>query len=126
MLTKVQILYKKLRVKIKRKSRKLLLRKCPQKKGTCLKVFLLPPKKPNSAQRKVLKVVLTSTKRTTHCHIPGIKHSLQRYSNVLIRGGRVRDLPGVKFRAIRGKFDCRRVYNRIKARSKYGIPKIER
>jgi small subunit ribosomal protein S12 len=123
--TKVQLLCKKTRHR-KRKNKKLLLRKCPQKKGTCLKVFLLAPKKPNSAQRKISKIVLTSTKKKTHCHIPGIKHSLQRYSTVLVRGGRVRDLPGVKYRAIRGKFDLKRVYNRTKARSKYGIPKIEK
>jgi small subunit ribosomal protein S12 len=126
MSTKVQLLYKKMRVCRKRKNKKLLLKKCPQKKGTCIRVFLLPPKKPNSAQRKIAKIVLTSTKKKTHCHIPGIKHSLQRYSTVLIRGGRVRDLPGVKYRAIRGKFDLKRVYNRTKSRSKYGIPKVER
>ena len=66
-----------------------------------------------------------SNRKTTQCHIPGIKHSLQRYSTVLIRGGRVRDLPGVKYRIIRGKFDLKRVYDRFKARSKYGIPKIK-
>jgi small subunit ribosomal protein S12 len=124
MLTKVQLVVKKNRYKKKRKNKKLLLRGCPQKKGTCLRVFLLSPKKPNSASRKVVKVVLIYTKARTHCHIPGIGHSLQRYSTVLIRGGRVRDLPGVKYRVIRGKFDVKRVYDRMKARSKYGIPKI--
>jgi small subunit ribosomal protein S12 len=122
MFTRVQLLLKKkTRKRRQRKNRKLLLNRCPQKKATCLKVFLLAPKKPNSAQRKIVKIVLTATKRKTHAHIPGIKHSLQRYSTVLIRGGRVRDLPGVKYRTIRGKFDLRRVYNRTKARSKYGI-----
>lgn len=89
----------------------------------CIHCNVTSPKKPNSASRKVLKAVLTSTKKTTNCHIPGIKHSLQRYSTVLIRGGRVRDLPGVKYRVVRGKFDLKQVYDRLKARSKYGIPK---
>lgn len=121
--TPVQLLCKKYRKKKVKKVKKVLLNKCPQKKGTCLKVFIASPKKPNSASRKVAKVILISTTRTTHCHIPGIKHNLQRYSTVLIRGGRVRDLPGVKYRAIRGQFDLKRVYDRVKARSKYGIPK---
>jgi small subunit ribosomal protein S12 len=126
MSTKVQLLLKKNRqVRIK-KTKKLLLAKCPQKKGTCLKVFITSPKKPNSASRKVTRVVLLSTKKRTNCHIPGIKHNLQRYSTVLIRGGRVKDLPGVKYRVIRGKFDLKCVYNRFKARSKYGIPKLEK
>ena len=101
----------------------MILDKCPQKKGTCLKVFVTSPKKPNSASRKIVKVVLTSTRKKTHCHIPGIKHSLQRYSTVLFRGGRVKDLPGVKYRLIRSKFDLKYVYDRSKSRSKYGIPK---
>ena len=70
-----------------------------------------------------MKVVLLSNRKKTHCHIPGIKHSLQRYSTVLIRGGRVKDLPGIKYRLVRGKFDLKYVYDRTKARSKYGIPK---
>ena len=97
----------------------------PQVKGSCNKVFTRSPKKPNSANRKVAKVALTSNKKKTICHIPGIKHSLQRYSTILIRGGRVRDLPGIKYRAVRGKLDLKKVYDRFKARSKYGIPKIE-
>jgi len=124
--TKVQLFLKKNRIIKKKKVKKLILEKCPQKKGTCLKVFVTAPKKPNSASRKVAKVLLLSNKKKTHCHIPGIKHSLQRYSTVLIRGGRVKDLPGVKYRVVRGKFDLKRVYDRLKARSKYGIPKIEK
>lgn len=123
MSTKVQLLIKKIRQKKKKKVKKLILDKCPQKKGTCLKVFVTSPKKPNSASRKIVKVVLTSTRKKTHCHIPGIKHSLQRYSTVLFRGGRVKDLPGVKYRLIRSKFDLKYVYDRSKSRSKYGIPK---
>jgi small subunit ribosomal protein S12 len=122
MNTKIQYIAKSLRQRKKKKVKKLLLEKCPQKKATCLKVFITSPKKPNSASRKVAKVVLLSNRKVTHCHIPGIKHSLQRYSTVLIRGGRVKDLPGVKYRLIRGKFDLKRVFDRFKARSKYGIP----
>jgi small subunit ribosomal protein S12 len=107
------------------KNKKLILDSCPQKKATCLKVFITSPKKPNSASRKVVKVVLLSSRKTTQCHIPGIKHNLQRYSTVLIRGGRVRDLPGIKYRLIRGKFDLKEVYDRTKARSKYGVNKIK-
>jgi small subunit ribosomal protein S12 len=126
MSTKIQLLLKKNRKKKIKKTKKLILEKCPQKKGTCLKVFIASPKKPNSASRKVVKVVLLSTKKQTQCHIPGIKHSLQRYSTVLIRGGRVKDLPGIKYRVIRGKFDLKCVYDRFKARSKYGISKLEK
>jgi small subunit ribosomal protein S12 len=107
------------------KNKKLILDSCPQKKATCLKVFITSPKKPNSASRKVVKVILLSSRKTTQCHIPGIKHNLQRYSTVLIRGGRVRDLPGIKYRLIRGKFDLKEVYDRTKARSKYGVNRIK-
>jgi small subunit ribosomal protein S12 len=123
MSTKIQYIIKKFRKKNKKKVKKLILEKCPQKKATCLKVFVSSPKKPNSASRKVAKVVVLSNKKITQCHIPGVKHSLQRYSTVLLRGGRVKDLPGVKYRLIRGKFDLKKVFNRAKARSKYGIPK---
>lgn len=125
MSTKIQLILKKISKKKKKKNKKLVLEKCPQKKAVCLKVFVTSPKKPNSANRKVAKVALTSNKKKTICHIPGIKHSLQRYSTILIRGGRVRDLPGIKYRAVRGKLDLKKVYDRFKARSKYGIPKIE-
>lgn len=125
MYTKIQLIAKQARQKKRRKKKTLILEKCPQKKGTCIKVFLTAPKKPNSASRKVAKVLL-STKKKTDCYIPGIKHSLQKYSTVLIRGGRVRDLPGVKYKVIRGKFDLKRVYDRFKARSKYGIPRLDK
>jgi len=121
-MTKIQLLIKKQRVLKSHKNRKSLLNNCPQKKATCLKVFTVAPKKPNSASRKVVKVFFSS--KSVDCHIPGIKHSLQKYSTVLIRGGRVKDLLGVNFRVIRGKFDLHRVYDRWKSRSKYGIPKI--
>jgi small subunit ribosomal protein S12 len=99
---------------------------CPQKKGTCTKIFITKPKKPNSASRKTAKVLLLSTRKQIICHIPGIKHNLQKYSSVLIRGAKVRDLPGIKYRAVRGKFDLKRVYDRTKSRSKYGIPKLNK
>ena len=121
MNTKVQYIIKSVRKNKIKKNKKLMLEGCPQKKATCLKVFIMSPKKPNSASRKVAKVIIMSTRRATHCHIPGIKHSLQRYSTVLIRGGRVKDLPGVKYRLIRGQFDLKKVYDRFKARSKYGV-----
>lgn len=116
-------------VKQNKKSKKIkrrALEKCPQKKGTCIKIFITTPKKPNSAARKTAKVVLLSNKKQVICHIPGIKHSLQKYSSVLIRGAKVRDLPGIKYRVIRGKFDLKRVYDRTKSRSKYGIPKLNK
>jgi small subunit ribosomal protein S12 len=125
MLTKTQLLSKFTRKSKVYKRKTLLLNNCPQKKATCLKVFTTSPKKPNSASRKVSKVILLSTKKTTYCHIPGIKHSLQRYSTVLIRGGRVKDLPGVKYRVIRGVFDLKAVFGRFKARSKYGVKKLK-
>jgi small subunit ribosomal protein S12 len=124
MSTKKQQLTNKSK-KIKRSKRKAL-DKCPHKKGTCTKVFITTPKKPNSAARKTAKVFLLSNKISVHCHIPGIKHSLQRFSSVLIKGARVRDLPGVKYRAVRGKFDLKRVYDRTKSRSKYGVPKLDK
>lgn len=109
----------------KKKVRKQALGKSPQKKGTCMKIFITTPKKPNSAARKTIKVILSSNKTRIQCHIPGIGHTLQRYSTVLIHGASVKDLPCIKYRAIRGKFDLKEVYNRKKARSKYGISKIK-
>jgi small subunit ribosomal protein S12 len=123
MLTKLQLLKKKF---CKTKStRTKALDNSPQKKGNCLKIFITTPKKPNSAARKTVKVLLVSNKKITRCHIPGIKHSLQKYSTVLVRGARVRDLPSINYRIIRGKFDLKRVYDRTKARSKYGINKLD-
>lgn len=123
-MTKIQLILKKLKKKKIRKNKKKVLDNCPQKKGICIKVFILAPKKPNSASRKVVKVLLSNKKKTC-CHIPGIKHSLQRYSTVLIRGGRVKDLPAVKYRVVRGKFDLKGVYERFTARSKYGVKRIK-
>jgi small subunit ribosomal protein S12 len=94
----------------------------PQLKGVCIKVFVRTPKKPNSALRKVTKLKL-SNKLRVESYIPGEGHNLQEYSVVLMRGGRVPDLPGVKYHTIRGKYDFQGVKNRKKARSKYGIKK---
>jgi len=96
------------------------LRKNPQIKGVCVKVFVRTPKKPNSALRKVTKLKLSNNLKI-ESYIPGEGHNLQEYSVVLVRGGRIPDLPGVKYRNIRGKYDFQGVKNRKKARSKYGI-----
>ena len=95
------------------------LEKCPQKRGVCLNVTTTSPKKPNSAMRKIAKVRLTNRMEGT-VYIPGEGHNLQEHSVVLIRGGRVKDLPGVRYHIIRGVLDTAGVQNRKQARSKYG------
>ena len=112
-----------------RKPRKTLvkspaLERSPQKKGVCLKVFTRTPKKPNSALRKVARLRLTTKKRIT-AYIPGEGHTLQEYSTVLMRGGRVKDLPGVRYHLVRGKYDFLGLKNRKQSRSKYGIKNIK-
>lgn len=100
------------------------LEKCPQKKATCLKILIMTPRKPNSALRKVAWVLLSNYHRV-HAYIPGMGgHTLQKHSVVLVRGGRVKDLPGIKYTIIRGKFDLKRIYDRRSAPSKYGAKKI--
>lgn len=99
------------------------LEKCPHKKGVCLKVYTRTPKKPNSAIRKIAKVKLTN-KFEIIAYIPGMTHNLQEHSVVLIRGGRVKDLPGVRYHIIRGKYDFQGLQNRKKSRSKYGTKKL--
>ncbi len=94
----------------------------PQKRGVCIKVYTTTPKKPNSALRKVCRVKLTNGLEVT-AYIPGEGHNLQEHSVVLIRGGRVKDLPGVRYHVIRGTLDCVGVKNRKKSRSKYGVKK---
>jgi small subunit ribosomal protein S12 len=94
----------------------------PQLKGVCLRTLTKNPKKPNSALRKVAKIRL-SNKKVVYAHIPGEGHNLQEHGVVLIRGGRVPDLPGIKYRCVRGKFDLGGVSGRISSRSKYGVPK---
>lgn len=98
------------------------LQGCPQKRGVCIRVYTVTPKKPNSALRKVAKVRLTNGIEIT-AYIPGIGHNLQEHSVVLVRGGRVRDLPGVRYKIIRGALDAAGVQNRRKSRSKYGTPR---
>lgn len=98
------------------------LNKGPQRKGICRQVFTRTPKKPNSALRKVARLRLSTKKRVT-AYIPGEGHTLQEYSTVLMRGGRVKDLPGVKYHLVRGKYDFLGLKNRKQARSKYGSKK---
>ena len=104
------------------KSKTPALQKNPQKKGVCIKIFTRTPKKPNSALRKVAKIKL-STGKKLESYIPGEGHNLQEYSVVLMRGGRVADLPGVKYHLIRGKYDFNGVKNRKNSRSLYGTKK---
>jgi small subunit ribosomal protein S12 len=95
------------------------LQKCPQKRGVCTRVYTVTPKKPNSALRKVARVRLTNRIEVT-TYIPGVGHNLQEHSIVLIRGGRVKDLPGVRYHVVRGTLDASGVEDRRQARSKYG------
>ena len=118
-----QLFLKKQKRLIKNKKQKSpALKKCPQKKGICLKVYTRTPKKPNSALRKVAKIKLTN-KQTIISYIPGIGHTLQEHSIVLVRGGRVKDLPGVKYHLIRNKYDLLGILKRVTSRSKYGTKK---
>lgn len=118
-----QLLNKKNRREKKKKVlKKPALMKCPQKQGVCIRVYTKTPKKPNSALRKVAKIRLTNNSEII-ASIPGEGHNLQEHSVVLIRGGRVKDLPGVKYKIIRGVFDLQGVINRKQARSKYGAQK---
>jgi small subunit ribosomal protein S12 len=111
----VRIGRKKLRVK----SKSPALTNCPQRRGVCTRVYTATPKKPNSALRKVCRVRLTNGFEVTS-YIPGVGHNLQEHSVVLIRGGRVKDLPGVRYHTIRGTLDTQGVANRKQSRSKYG------
>jgi len=103
-------------------SRAPALGKAPQKKGTCLRVFTMTPRKPNSALRKVARLRLFNNKYIT-AYIPGEGHNLQKYGDVLVRGGRIKDLPGIKYTIVRGKFDITSVGLRKQGRSKYGTIK---
>lgn len=107
------------REQVKRKNTAPALRGCPQKRGVCIRVYTSTPKKPNSALRKVARVRLTNGMEVT-TYIPGIGHNLQEHSVVLIRGGRVKDLPGVRYHVIRGTLDSIGVADRKNSRSKYG------
>ena len=106
-------------MKMEDKSKSPALAACPQRRGVCTRVYTTTPKKPNSAMRKVARVRLTNGKEV-NAYIPGEGHNLQEHSIVLVRGGRVRDLPGVRYHVIRGAYDAAPVQNRMQARSKYG------
>ncbi len=114
------------RPRSKRKGRKRIsdISGSPQKRGVCLIVRTQTPKKPNSALRKIARVRLTNGKELT-AYIPGIDHKLKEHSTVILRGGRVRDLPGVRYHIIRGVLDCAGVDNRRQGRSKYGTKKAK-
>ncbi|MBQ5345727.1 MAG: 30S ribosomal protein S12 [Acidaminococcaceae bacterium] len=117
-------LIRKGREVLKSKSTAPALKECPQKRGVCTRVYTTTPKKPNSALRKVARVRLTNGIEVT-AYIPGIGHNLQEHSVVLIRGGRVRDLPGVRYHIIRGSLDTAGVANRNQGRSKYGAKRAK-
>ncbi len=115
----IQQLIRNERHKTKQKTKSPALKSCPQRRGVCTRVYTTTPKKPNSALRKVARVRLTSGFEVT-AYIPGIGHNLQEHSVVMIRGGRVKDLPGVRYHIIRGTLDTAGVKDRRQGRSKYG------
>jgi small subunit ribosomal protein S12 len=115
-------LYKSRRLNQKYSVKNAVLSRCPQKKGICIKLIVKAPKKPNSALRKLAKLRLSNGK-LIYAYIPGEGHNLLEYSTVLIRGGRIKDLPGVKYTIIRGKYDFMGVIGRKTSRSKYGTKK---
>ena len=121
-------LIRKGREKVIYKGKAPAMTRCPQKRGVCTRVYTTTPKKPNSALRKVARVRLTNGREVT-AYIPGIDHNLQEHSIVLVRGGRVRDLPGVRYHIVRGSLDCAGVQGdkagrpRNRSRSKYGVKK---
>ena len=118
----IQQLVRKGRKKITRKSKSGALNQCPQRRGVCIRVYTTTPKKPNSALRKVAKVRMTNGEEVI-AYIPGEGHNLQEHSIVLVRGGRVKDLPGVRYHLVRGTLDTAGVDNRKQSRSKYGAKK---
>ncbi|MBN1474184.1 MAG: 30S ribosomal protein S12 [Syntrophaceae bacterium] len=115
-------LVRKGRTKIQKKTNTPALASCPQRRGVCVRVYTTTPKKPNSALRKVARVRLT-TGYEVSSYIPGIGHNLQEHSVVLVRGGRVKDLPGVRYHIVRGTLDAVGVQDRKQGRSKYGAKK---
>ncbi len=115
----VQQLVRNARKPTKKRSKAPDLDSCPQRRGVCLRVFTATPKKPNSALRKVARIRLTNG-REVNAYIPGVGHTLQEHSVVLVRGGRVKDLPGVRYHIVRGTLDATGVEGRNRGRSKYG------
>jgi small subunit ribosomal protein S12 len=118
----IQQLVKTKRKLVIRRSKSPALKGCPQRRGICTRVYIITPKKPNSAMRKVARVRLTTGFEVT-LYIPGIGHGLQEHAVVLARGGRVKDLPGVRYKVIRGALDATGVKDRMQGRSKYGARK---
>jgi small subunit ribosomal protein S12 len=116
----IQQLVRSARIRLSKKTRSPALDSCPQRRGVCTRVYTTTPKKPNSALRKVARVRLTSGFEVT-AYIPGIGHNLQEHSVVLVRGGRVKDLPGVRYHIVRGTLDSAGVKDRSQSRSKYGV-----
>jgi small subunit ribosomal protein S12 len=116
----IQQLIRSARKKLSNKPKAPALKSCPQRRGICLRVYTVTPKKPNSALRKVARVRLTSGFEVT-AYIPGIGHNLQEHAVVLVRGGRVKDLPGVRYHVVRGTLDTAGVKGRVQGRSKYGV-----
>jgi small subunit ribosomal protein S12 len=112
-------LVRKGREAVRQKSKTPAMQACPQKRGVCIRVYTTTPKKPNSALRKVARVRLSNGLEVTS-YIPGVGHNLQEHSIVMIRGGRVKDLPGIRYHIIRGTLDTAGVANRKQSRSKYG------
>nr|QHD46858.1 ribosomal protein S12 [Anthoceros agrestis]QHD46908.1 ribosomal protein S12 [Anthoceros agrestis] len=118
----IQQLIRSKRQLMKSRTKSPALQGCPQRRGVCTRVYTTTPKKPNSALRKVARVKLTSGFEIT-AYIPGIGHNLQEHSVVLVRGGRVKDLPGVRYHIVRGTLDTVGVKDRKQGRSKYGVKK---
>jgi small subunit ribosomal protein S12 len=118
-LPTISQLVRKERAKVIVKTKSPALKECPQRRGVCTRVYTTTPKKPNSALRKVARVKLTNGIEVTS-YIPGVGHNLQEHSVVLIRGGRVKDLPGVRYHIVRGTLDAAGVKGRMQSRSKYG------
>ena len=118
----IQQLIRFQRQKLEKKTKSPALKSCPQRRGVCTRVYTTTPKKPNSALRKVASVRLSSGFEVT-AYIPGIGHNLQEHSVVLVRGGRVKDLPGVRYHIVRGSLDTAAVKDRQQSRSKYGAKK---
>jgi len=118
----IQQLVRKGRTELTYKSKSPALDSCPQRRGVCTRVYTTTPKKPNSAMRKIARVRLTNGKEV-NAYIPGEGHNLQEHSIVLIRGGRIKDIPGVRYHIIRGSLDTSGVNDRKKSRSKYGTKK---
>ncbi len=112
-------LIRKNRILKKKKGKSPALGGCPQRRGVCIQVRTMTPKKPNSALRKIARIRLTNGQEVT-AYIPGEGHNLQEHSIALVRGGRVKDLPGVRYHIVRGTLDCQGVQNRKRSRSKYG------